>query len=98
MPKQAKQLIQEAPIDTGGYGDFIDPSHKRRIAAHRSPGMPDRHAEVLASRSYQEAVRKLARYTGITPRSQRDLMQVTGMMMQSLQQVAEIERGHEQEL
>ncbi len=28
MPVRAKQLIQEMPIDTGAYGDFIDPSHK----------------------------------------------------------------------
>jgi uncharacterized protein YlxP (DUF503 family) len=94
---KAKNLIREA-IDTGEFGDFIDPSHKRRIAGHRSPGMPDEHASVLASQSYQEAVRKLARYTGITPRSQRDLMQVSGMMMQALQQVSQIEQGHEQEL
>jgi hypothetical protein len=97
MPK-AKQLLQEMPINTGEFGDFIDPSHKRRIAAHRSPGMPQGHAEVLASTAYQNAVRKLARYTGITPRGRGDLMQVTGMMMQALQQVAQIERGHEQEL
>jgi hypothetical protein len=94
----AKRIIQEAPIDTGDYGDFIDPSHKRRIASHASPGMPDRHAEVLASRSYQEAMRKLARYTGVNPRGQRDLMQLTGMLMQALQQVSQIEQGHEQEL
>lgn len=94
---KAKKLIGEA-IDTGEFGDFIDPSHKRSIAAHSSPGMPENHASVLASRSYQEAVRRLARYTGITPRGRGDLMQLTGMLMQSLQQVAQIEQGHEQEL
>lgn len=97
MPR-AKQLLQEMPINTGEFGDFIDPSHKRRIAAHQSPGMPQGHGEVLASRAYQDAVRKLARYTGITPRGRGDLMQVSGMMMQALQQVSQIERGHEQEL
>jgi hypothetical protein len=97
MPK-AKQLLQEMPINTGEFGDFIDPSHKRRIAGHNPPGMPHGHSEVLASQSYQDAVRKLARYTGITPQGRGDLMQVTGMMMQALQQVAQIERGHEQEL
>jgi hypothetical protein len=95
---RAKQLLQEMPINTGEFGDFIDPSHKRRIAGHNPPGMPRGHSEVLASAAYQNAVRKLARYTGITPRGRGDLMQVTGMMMQALQQVSQIERGHEQEL
>jgi hypothetical protein len=95
---KAKQLLQEMPINTGEFGDFIDPSHKRRIAAHNPPGMPRGHSEVLASQSYQDAVRKLARYTGITPQGRGDLMQVTQMMMQALQQVAQIEQGHEQEL
>lgn len=98
MPPRAKQLIQEMPIDTGAHGDFIDPSHKRRIAAHTLPSMPDRHSEVLASRTYQEAVRKLTRYTGVTPRGQRDIMNVTQMMMQALQTVSQIEQGHEAEL
>jgi hypothetical protein len=86
------------PIDTGEFGDFIDPSHKRQIAGHSPAGMPRGHSEVLASRAYQDVVRKIARYTGITPRGRGDLMQLTGMMMQALQQVSQIERGHEQEL
>lgn len=94
MPN-AKRLIQEAPIDTGGYGDFIDPSHKRRIAQRQSAHLP---AERLASTAYQAAMRKLQQYTGIRPRGQQDIMRAGMMMMQALQQVSQIEQGHEEEL
>lgn len=95
---KARQLIQEMPINTGGHPDFIDPSHKRRIAAHRNPAMPDNHAEVLASTTYQKAMQKLARYTGGVPQHQGQLMPLVGQLMHALQQVAQIEDGHEQEL
>lgn len=95
---KARQLIQEMPINTGEHPDFIDPSHKRRIAAHRNPALPDNHAEVLASTTYQKAMQKLQRYTGVTPRGQRDLMTLTQQLMGALQSVSEIEQGHEQEL
>lgn len=96
MPKpNAKALIQEAPIDTGEFGDFIDRSHKRRIAQRQSDHLP---AERLASTAYQAAMRKLQRYTGIRPRGQQDINRAGMMMMQALQQVSQIEQGHEEEL
>lgn len=93
----AKRLIREN-IDTGEFGDFIDQSHKRRILGHSNPAMPDRHATLLASKTYQNAMRRLARYTGVNPRGQQDLMRVSQMLFQALQTVSQIEQGHEEEL
>jgi hypothetical protein len=94
----AKKLILEMPINTGDFQDFIHPSHKQRIAAHSNPAMPERHAELLASKSYQAAMTRLARYTGVNPRSQGDMMRLSMMLFQALQSVAQIEGGHEEQL
>jgi len=105
----ARQVILEAPIDLGDQPDFIPPDKKRKMSKghpyEKSDAFPKQsdkpgqsYAERLASETYPDIVRKVARATGITPRTHRDIGPLMGQMMDALGRIQQIERGHEQEL
>lgn len=105
----ARQVILEAPIDFGDQPDFIPPDKKRKLSKghpyEKSDAFPKQsdkagqsYAERLASETYPEIVKKVARATGITPRTHRDIGPLMGQMMDALRRIQQIEQGHEQEL
>lgn len=105
----ARQVILEAPIDFGEAPDFIPPGKKTKMRKghpyEKSDAFPKEsdkpgqsYAERLASDTYPEIVKKVARATGITPRTHRDIGPLMGQMMDALGRIQQIERGHEQEL
>jgi len=60
--------------------------------------MPDGHAEKAGSAAYKTAHANVTRYAGFTPRSPRDMHRVGMTMMNALEKVTALERGHEHEL
>lgn len=111
---RAKMLLTEDPADLGNMPDFIDPGRKQKLSTHghpygKNPAFPKEvpppregskirsYAELVASEVYPEIIRKVARYTGIQPNRQHPA-QLVRMMMQAMQQVVQLEQGHEEEL
>lgn len=85
-------------MDLGGTPDLIHPDTKRQLAGFKNPAMPDGHAEKAGSKAYVDAYANVQRYAKISPRRPQDLHRVGMTMMNALERVTELEKGHEKEL
>lgn len=96
----ARKLFEA--IDVGEHPDWFDPGKRRKIERREDPYTQHPamgHSDVLASEGYQNALRKIARYTGQNPRNVRGGVMGLGMlMMGALQNAMQLEAGHEEEL
>lgn len=87
--------------------DLIHPSKKQWIQAGGDPELQEllpslsseeqTYLQMITSRSYEQLVDRLTRYTGIEPEA-RNLPRIVGLVYQSLQEVISIESEHKKEL
>lgn len=85
-------------MDFGDAPDLVPGETKRSIAGFKNPAVPDGHFEKAASKAYRDAYEKLRRYTGQAPRRPQDVHRIGHAMMDAMNQIIRIERGHEAEL
>ena len=98
----AARLLGEA-FDPGDYPDYMDRRRRQKLergetALRGHPAMSTERGTSMASRAYQALMAKIARYTGIDVRNQRQTAQLPAAMMQLLRQATSIERAHKAEL
>jgi len=87
--------------------DFIHPSKKQWIQSGGDPELQEllpslsseeqTYLQMITSRSYEQLVSRLTRYTGIEPEAE-NLPRIVMLVYQSLQEVVNIESEHKKEL
>lgn len=95
-PSPITRLL-ESPIDTGDAPNLIPRSTHQAVDKLAHPGMPDRHANKLATTAYRRAYERLVRYLGLE-HGEVDVHTIMGALMQAAQEIPELEASHEYEL
>lgn len=103
-PTDLIQRLIEAPVDTGGYPDFIHPSRRQQLRTGRHPygahpgvdsgGAPDNTPEKLASRRYQTMMGRLQQGGALS----NNPGQVMQSVATALRQAIQAEAPHKAEL
>jgi len=104
--KKARLGLKEMAFDPGKYPSFIHPEKKGWIETgdpeldELLPKMGDEektYLEMITSKSYQDMISRLEKYTGISAED-LSIPQVMSIVMQSLSKAMEIEKAHKKEL
>ena len=114
LTKSSAPYITEAPIDYGDRPERINPDIERKLSTQDTafgkdfPGFPkvddddvvNNYEELIATNRFKTVVDNFKRYTGVEGNAtdMQNLMQLQGMMMQSLQNTLRIEASNKQRL